>query len=163
MKATMLFPSDYYSLNSPNVNFSAEVDAVVATDGLEAAFFNFDDYIEGGSLALNKPVEHLPKLVIYRGWMMKPEQYRRFHSDLVSLGLEPLVSPLCTLNGSRYIGEKGPTLLRRIDLWHRAICQIRASWNTTTASVVMALPGSSAGSSRQMSNNASNVRKLFQD
>ena len=74
MKATILFPGDYFSLNSPNDNFSAELDAVVATDGLEAALFNFDEYIEGGPLALNKPAEHLPKLMIYRGWMMKPEQ-----------------------------------------------------------------------------------------
>lgn len=95
MKATILFPGDYFSLNSPNDNFSAELDAVVATDGLEAALFNFDEYMEGGSLALNKPAEHLPKLVIYRGWMMKPEQYRRFHDNLVSLGFEPMVSPLC--------------------------------------------------------------------
>lgn len=95
MKATILFPSDYFSLNAPNDNFRAELDAVITTEGLEAALFNFDDYIEGGSLALNKPAEHLPKLVIYRGWMMKPERYRRFHGDLVSLGLEPLVPPLC--------------------------------------------------------------------
>lgn len=46
-------------------------------------------------MALNKPADHLPKLVIYRGWMIKPEQYRRFHDDLVSMGFEPLVSPLC--------------------------------------------------------------------
>lgn len=95
MKATILFPGDYFSLNAPNDNFRAELDAVIATEGLEAALFNFDDYIEGDSLALNKPAEHLPKLVIYRGWMMKPEQYQRFHDDLISLGFEPLVSPLC--------------------------------------------------------------------
>lgn len=95
MKATILFPGDYFSLNAPNDNFRAELDAVIATEGLEAALFNFDDYIEGGSLVLNKPAEHLPKLVIYRGWMMKPEQYRSFHDDLISLGFEPLVSPLC--------------------------------------------------------------------
>lgn len=95
MKVTILFPGDYFSLNALNDNFSAELDAVIATDGLEAALFNFDDYIDGGTLALNKLAKHLPKLVIYRGWMMKPEQYRRFYDDLVSMGFEPLVSPLC--------------------------------------------------------------------
>lgn len=107
MKATILFPSDYFSLNAPNDNFRAELDVVITTEGLEAALFNFDDYIEGGSLALNKPAEHLPKLVIYRGWMMKPERYRRFHGDLVSLGLEPLVPPLCYRRMHRFpnVGE----------------------------------------------------------
>lgn len=95
MKATILFPGDYFSLNAPNDNFRPEFDAVIATEGMEAALFNFDDFIEGSSLALNESVEHLPNLVVYRGWMMKPEQYRRFHDDLVSLGFEPLVSPLC--------------------------------------------------------------------
>lgn len=33
MKATILFPGDYFSLNSPNDNFSAELDAVVARMG----------------------------------------------------------------------------------------------------------------------------------
>lgn len=91
----ILFPGDYFSLNAPIDNFSAELDAVVATEGLEVALFNFDDYIEGDPLVLNKPAEHLPKLVIYRGWMMKPGQYQRFYEDLISMGLEPLVSPQC--------------------------------------------------------------------
>ncbi|MEE1421423.1 MAG: ATP-grasp domain-containing protein [Eggerthellaceae bacterium] len=95
MKAIILFPSDYFSLSAPNDNFRSEFDAVIATEGLEATLFNFDDYIEGHPLALTKHAEHLPELVIYRGWMMKPEQYRRFHDDLTSMGFEPLVSPLC--------------------------------------------------------------------
>lgn len=79
MKATILFPGDYFSLNAPNDNFAQELDAVIATDGLEAALFNYDEFIEGERLVLNKPVNRLPKLLIYRGWMMKPEQYERFH------------------------------------------------------------------------------------
>ncbi len=95
MKATILFPGDYFSLNAPNDNFAQELDAVIATDGLEAALFNYDEFVEGKRLALNKPVDHLPKLLIYRGWMMKPEQYQRFHEELLDLGFDPLVSPHC--------------------------------------------------------------------
>lgn len=95
MKATILFPGDYFSLNSPNDNFTQELEAVIATDGLEAALFNYDDYIAGEPLILNKNPELLPELLIYRGWMMKPEQYERFYSDLVSLGFDPLTEPVC--------------------------------------------------------------------
>ena len=95
MKATILFPGDYFSLNEPNDNFTQELDAVIATDGLEAALFNYDEFIEGERLVLNKTVDHLPALLIYRGWMMKPEQYQRFYDKLVELGFDPLVSPLC--------------------------------------------------------------------
>ena len=98
MRAAILFPGDYFSLNAPNDNFRYELDTVIAAEGLEAALFNFDDYIEGDSLALSKPAEHLPKLVIYRGWMMKPEQYRRFHDDSSRLDSNPWC-PLCAMRG----------------------------------------------------------------
>lgn len=94
-RATILFPADYFSPDAPNDNFSGELDAVIATEGLESALFNYDEFIDGASLTLSEPIDHLPELVIYRGWMMKPEQYRRFHDELVSLGLKPMVSPLC--------------------------------------------------------------------
>lgn len=55
------FPGDYFSPNAPNENFSGELDAVVATDGLEAVLFNFDGYIESDSLVLGKLAEHLPR------------------------------------------------------------------------------------------------------
>ena len=93
MRATILFPGDYFSLNTPSDNFAAELNAVVACGGLDAALFNFDEYIEGSPLRLNKPVGECARLLIYRGWMMKPEQYGRFHNDLVSLGFDPLTSP----------------------------------------------------------------------
>lgn len=95
MNATILFPSDYFSLSSPNENYSSEFEAVISTEGLEAALFNFDEYIEGTSLVLNRGVSTLPNLLIYRGWMMSPEQYKKFYEDLGLLGFEPLTTPTC--------------------------------------------------------------------
>ena len=42
MGNTILFPGDYFSLNNPNDNFTAELDAVTATDDLDVAIFNYD-------------------------------------------------------------------------------------------------------------------------
>lgn len=95
MNATVLFPSDYFSLKRPSENYSPEFEAVVSTEGLEAALFNFDEYIEGAPLVLNEDVSTLPKLLIYRGWMMSPEQYEKFYKDLSLLGFEPLTAPAC--------------------------------------------------------------------
>lgn len=95
MRATILFPGDYFSLNSPNDNFIAELDAVVACDGLDSLLFNYDEYIEGAPLLLSKPAAECAKLLIYRGWMMKPEQYERLYGDLSDLGFDVLTDPLC--------------------------------------------------------------------
>lgn len=52
MGNTILFPGDYFSLNNPNDNFTEELDAVAATDGLDAALFNYDEFVEGAPLRL---------------------------------------------------------------------------------------------------------------
>ena len=95
MEATIIFPGDYFSLTNPNDNFAEELDAVIATEGLHAVLFNYDEYIDGEPLRLSKKADILPKLIIYRGWMMKPEQYERFYDDLKALGFVPLTDPTC--------------------------------------------------------------------
>ncbi len=57
MRATILFPGDYFSLKNPDDNFTTEVDAVVACDGLDALLFNYDEYIEGAPLRFSKPAD----------------------------------------------------------------------------------------------------------
>ena len=54
MRATVLFPGDYFSLRNPNDNFTAELNAVVACEGLDALLFNYDEYIDGSPLRLSK-------------------------------------------------------------------------------------------------------------
>ena len=93
MRATLLFPGDYFSLNNPNDNFTAELDAVVACDNLDPLLYNYDECIDGSPLRLSKPASECAELLIYRGWMMKPEQYERFYDDLVNLGFDPLTEP----------------------------------------------------------------------
>lgn len=95
MGNTILFPGDYFSMHNPNDNFTAELDAVVATEDLDAALFNYDEFIEGASLRLSKEPDSIQRDVIYRGWMMKPDQYRRFYDELKEMGLEPFTSPVC--------------------------------------------------------------------
>lgn len=93
MGATILFPRDYFAANSPNDNFDLEFAAVKASEGLEAALFNFDEFIEDAPLMISNSSGHFPKLLIYRGWMMKPAQYERLYIELVKFGFEPLVKP----------------------------------------------------------------------
>ena len=114
MRATLLFPGDYFSLNNPNDNFTAELDAVVACDNLDPLLFNYDEYIDGSPLRLSKPASECAELLIYRGWMMKPEQYERFYDDLVNLGFDPLTEPSsyermhCFPNAAEYYEGQTP-------------------------------------------------------
>jgi hypothetical protein len=114
MRATLLFPGDYFSLNNPNDNFTAELDAVVACDNLDPLLFNYDEYIDGSPLRLSKPASECAELLIYRGWMMKPEQYERFYNDLVNLGFDPLTEPSsyermhCFPNAAEYYEGQTP-------------------------------------------------------
>ena len=77
MNATILFPSDYFSLRSPNENYFSEFEAVVSTEGLEAALFNFDEYIEGASLVLNEDASTLPKRRGFDIWLRHSRMSRQ--------------------------------------------------------------------------------------
>ena len=94
MEATVIFPGDYFSPEAPAENYRAEFAAAAATDGIQPVVFNFEDYIGGSPLRIFADAP-LPELVIYRGWMMTPSQYGRFHGDLVDKGFRPLTSPAC--------------------------------------------------------------------
>ncbi|MDD3404025.1 MAG: ATP-grasp domain-containing protein [Hespellia sp.] len=54
------------------------------------ALFNYED-MERGKLTLNG--EELSGLTIYRGWMMKPDMYRAFYSQLEQRGMILINSP----------------------------------------------------------------------
>ena len=92
-KATILFPSSYWSKTEVDDEFKSETDAALATGELDVAVFDYEGFHEGGQLELTSrtPDPRLP--VIYRGWMMLPDEYAKLHAALSTMGLIPLVSP----------------------------------------------------------------------
>lgn len=74
---TILFPSSYFSDNKIDEELEAEYNAAVETGLFDIVLFSYDKWFNEGVLKLNK---HIEKTVsaIYRGWMMKPEQYMSF-------------------------------------------------------------------------------------
>lgn len=89
---TLIFPSSYFSDNKIDEELEAEYNAATETGLFDIVLFSYDKWFNAGVLKLNK---HIEKSVsaIYRGWMMKPEQYKSFYYELKSNNIDLLTSP----------------------------------------------------------------------
>lgn len=89
---TILFPSSYFSDNRADEELEAEYNAAAETGLFDIVLFSYDKWFNEGILKLNKHIEK-PISAVYRGWMMKPEQYKAFYHELKSRNIEPVTSP----------------------------------------------------------------------
>ena len=94
MKPTVLFPASYYDISTIEPSFKDEYKAALQSHLFNISFFNFDSFVEGNPLKIyNEGGNNSnPCRVVYRGWMMKPEQYKRFSKELEQGGAKLLSS-----------------------------------------------------------------------
>lgn len=85
---TILFPSDYFNRNKIDTELEQEYIAAKKA-GFGVMLFDYSSWFESKKLVLNQNVDC--DLVLYRGWMMKPELYCEFEKQLKSLGYYPIV------------------------------------------------------------------------
>lgn len=85
---TILFPSDYFNRNKIDTELEQEYIAANKA-GFGVMLFDYSSWFESKKLVLNQNVDC--DLVLYRGWMMKPELYCEFEKQLKSLGYYPIV------------------------------------------------------------------------
>jgi hypothetical protein len=86
----LLYPSNPLIPRDPDEQYVEE--SKVATEmGLEYSIFSFEHFLAGKF----RPIPELPpaETIVYRGWMMKPQEYCRFHADICAAGAVPLTSP----------------------------------------------------------------------
>jgi|GEM_PF-1092267 len=88
--STIIFPCDYFASDKVEESFRREYDAALASGRFDVVLFNYDAFIEGGPIRFSHPVANPFQPLIYRGWMMKPEQYERFCDGLVAMSLRPI-------------------------------------------------------------------------
>lgn len=92
MRMCVLFPSDFFDLYAVDPDLRAEYEAVAANDEFEILLFGYDAWFNESRLVF----DHQPdqKIVaIYRGWMMKPEQYDSFYQQLLACGIRLITNP----------------------------------------------------------------------
>lgn len=86
---TVLFPSSYMSSRRVDEAFEGEYEAALEA-GLEVMLFHQQLWDDKREIRLNSEKSGC---VLYRGWMMKPEDYRIFHDSLSDNGLDLLTDP----------------------------------------------------------------------
>lgn len=86
---TILFPSSYMSGRRVDEAFEREYEAALEA-GLEIVLFDQCLWDEKGEIQLDLKD---PAQALYRGWMMKPEDYQAFYTKLSAGGLSLLTAP----------------------------------------------------------------------
>ncbi len=90
---TILFPCDCLASSEVEGCFKLEYEATLASRYFDVALFDFSTFISEGRLVISRQVDNRQLPLIYRGWMMKPDQYRRFYDGLVAAHLRPITPP----------------------------------------------------------------------
>lgn len=91
MGPIILYPCEWGSINKIDEDYKLEKE-VAHELGLLTYNFNYDEFTNGEELQLN--VSSLNNQdVVYRGWMLTVEQYRRFYNELKSLGGNLVTTP----------------------------------------------------------------------
>lgn len=86
MVNTIVFPSSFFDIRKVDEDLQEEYDAVMETGLFDVVIFGYEKWFDEGKLVLaNVPSEEVG--AVYRGWMMKPEQYGEFYSQLRERGI----------------------------------------------------------------------------
>jgi ATP-grasp domain-containing protein len=86
----LLYPSNPLNSRDPDEQYVEE--SKVATEmGFEYSIFPFEYFLAGKF----RPIPELrpAEMIVYRGWMMKPQEYLRFHDAICATGAVTLTSP----------------------------------------------------------------------
>lgn len=88
----VLFPSGFYNINKVDEDLQEEYQAVISTGLFDVILFDYESWFQKGKVVLNRNLLSR-RMAIYRGWMMKVEQYREFYNQLMKNNIILLTSP----------------------------------------------------------------------
>ena len=93
-KITLLFPGSYMDYRKIDEDMQEEYRAAVETGLYHTILFNYDEWVAGGSLRMTeKEASSETYCAVYRGWMLKPEDYLRLFEELSDKGIRLLTTP----------------------------------------------------------------------
>lgn len=89
----ILFCNDPFDVKRPNAAYLKEAEAAQKA-GLSYELFSFEALLQENSAALaGLPQLDTEETVVYRGWMLKPEQYTRLYNMLLAKGWRLINTP----------------------------------------------------------------------
>lgn len=86
MATTILFPSSFFSIQKVDEDLQQEYDAVLNTGLFDVILFGYEQWFHEGKLVLAK----MPRKkvhAVYRGWMMQPDLFGQFYTQLKEQGI----------------------------------------------------------------------------
>ena len=93
-KPIILFPSDYSDKSVVDSSFGDEYQAAFSQTNLSVALFDQKVFDEQGIVRVELETDPaVTPITVYRGWMMKPEQYSSFFKQLGDQGVRLINTP----------------------------------------------------------------------
>lgn len=86
MKVKILYPSDYFNINSIDIDYENEYQISSNMPEFDIVLYNYDNFVSGERLQ-TYPSNVDEGVCIYRGWMLKPDKYKELYEALKSKGL----------------------------------------------------------------------------
>lgn len=90
MVETILFPSAFYDETRVDPDLQREYDAACTL--FKPVLFGYDRWLAEGKLVLHPKPDSI-QAAVYRGWMFKPEKYRRLFEQLLENNIRLVTSP----------------------------------------------------------------------
>lgn len=88
----VVFPSSFMNSKKVDEDLQQEYEAVKSVGLFDTVIFGYEKWFTEGQLVINiQPEEQ--RMAIYRGWMMKPEQYERFNTLLLEKNIQLITGP----------------------------------------------------------------------
>ena len=92
MSNTVLFPSSFFDRTRVDEDLEREHSAALSIGAFQIILFSYEDWFVNGRLRLTEtPVTEIS--AVYRGWMMKPEQYTEFFNQLLAHNIRLITTP----------------------------------------------------------------------
>ncbi|PNV62955.1 hypothetical protein C0033_05315 [Clostridium sp. chh4-2] len=88
----VLYPCDYFESNKVEPDYQYEYDEAVKFPDFHLLFYNYDQFVSGDGLKI-VPLPSENGICIYRGWMLKPDQYEELYHLLKEKSVELINTP----------------------------------------------------------------------
>lgn len=88
----ILFPSSFFDTKKVDEDLQKEYEAVISTGLFQIILFGYNQWFNENKLVLTTEPES-EQLAVYRGWMMKPEQYELFYQQLLNRKIRLITEP----------------------------------------------------------------------
>ena len=93
ISANILFPSDYFNNDIPDEIYREEYEEVKVNEMLNPILFNFEKFKDNKELSIKGDLSHKEVPLVYRGWMLKDDEYRTLYTALINMNLKPINNP----------------------------------------------------------------------